>query len=153
MTSNPPINGDLRYALDLLLYSGSLADSNGSESILPEHVRTVHGETTPILTTEDISNLPDNEKLVLLAVIRSLKTKRSSYTSLKEIRSATGLICEELKVKPIDDIDENLQDLSDRYIIDIKSLTKIGISGASLENLDTYLNTLLEKIRRELNEL
>ena len=77
ITSHAPINGDLRYALDLLLYAGNLADNQGSGRIIPEHVRKVHGVIYPELTTEEILNLPNEEKLVLLGIVRTLQLKRS----------------------------------------------------------------------------
>ena len=59
VTARPPINGDLRVALDLLLYSGMLAERDGYERVLPEYVRRVLGETHPSITTEDILYLSD----------------------------------------------------------------------------------------------
>lgn len=148
VTSRPPINGDLRYALDLLIFSGNLADTQGSSLILPEHVRMVHSKTYHNITTEDILSLSNEGKLVLVGIVRALKRKRSPYASLNEIRSMIGVVCEEFEFKSIKDIERNIQDLIDRNIVDLKSLMQIGISGATLENLDDYLNNLLDKIRR-----
>ena len=147
LTSSPSINGDLRYALDLLLYSGQLAENQGSDSILPEHVRRVHGETYHAITTEDILSLPVQEKLVLMGVVRALKSKKLPYASLREIRSMVGLVCEEYHFKVLDEVEEYVQDLCDRNIIDIKSLTQIGISGVPVEDLNKFLNNLIERIR------
>ena len=151
VTSSPPINGDMRYALDLLLYSGTLAETQGRESILPEHVRMVHGETYHAITNEDILSLSDEEKLVLMAVVRALNSKRLPYASLREIRSMVGVVCEEYKLKATDDVDESIQDLSDRNIIDLKSLTQIGISGVPVEDLGKFLNNLIKRIRSGIN--
>ncbi|UCH01754.1 MAG: AAA family ATPase, partial [Candidatus Bathyarchaeota archaeon] len=148
VTSRPPINGDLRYALDLLIFSGNLAEIQGSSLILPEHVRMVHSKTYHNITTEDILSLSNKGKLILVGIVRALKRKRSPYASLNEIRSMVGVVCEEFEFKPIKNIEENIQDLIDRNIVDLKSLIQIGISGVTLENLDDYLNNLLEKIRR-----
>ncbi len=151
VTSSSRINGDLRYALDLLLYAGILADNQGSPRLLPEHVRKVISQTAPSLTTEDLLELSDKEKIVLLAVARSLRSKERPYASLREIRENVNVVCEELGVKPIGNVEEHLQDLVDRRIIDLKSLTQIGISGVPIEDLDRFLDALVKRIRAEVN--
>ena len=39
---SPVINGDIRYALDLLTYAGNLAENEGTEKILLDQVKKVH---------------------------------------------------------------------------------------------------------------
>ncbi|MFQ6077372.1 MAG: Cdc6/Cdc18 family protein [Candidatus Bathyarchaeia archaeon] len=90
ITANPKIKGDMRYALDILLYSGNLAENQGADQILPEHVRRVYGEIHHLITTEDILSLPDRDKIVLLGVVRALMSRRSSYASLREIKGMVG---------------------------------------------------------------
>ncbi|MEM2922494.1 MAG: AAA family ATPase [Candidatus Bathyarchaeia archaeon] len=148
VTSSPPANGDLRYALDLLLYAGNLAESQGSSVILPEHVRRVHSTTYPAITDEDLISLPDEEKLVLMSIARTLRQRRSPYASLREIRSMVGVVREELGLNIREDIEDYVQDLADRNIIEIRSLKQIGISGLALDDLDRFLNSLIERILR-----
>ena len=50
ITVAPPISGDVRYALDLLLYSGRLAENRGEDRVKVDHVRYVLGITSPIIT-------------------------------------------------------------------------------------------------------
>ena len=147
VTSSPPINGDLRYALDLLLYAGNLAESQGSDTILPEHVRKVHGVTSAAITDDDILSLPDEEKVVLMGVARALRRKKSPYVSLREIRAMVEVLREESKLIIKKDIDEYVQDLDDRKIVDIRSLTQIGISGLAVDDLDGFLNNLIKRIK------
>ncbi len=147
VTANPPVHGDIRYALDLLLYSGHLADHQGSKKILPEHVRKVHGETHHLITTEDIMDLPEKEKVVLLGVVRSLQGMGSPYVSLRDVRSFCGVVSEELGLRPIEDVEGYVQDLHDRGIVDIRSLTKIGISGVPTEDLFRFLDNIVERVR------
>ncbi len=152
ITVGYPANGDLRYALDLLSYSGNLAENQGSERILPDQVRRVHGETNPSITEEDILNLPRKEHLIaLLALTRSLKTTRRTYAAMKDIRLNYKVICEDMHVKPSEDLDDYLQDLHDRRIIEIRSLKEIGISGAPTENLELFLDNLLNRLELGLN--
>jgi len=145
LTAERPVNGDIRHALDLLLYSGNLADNRGSERIELDHVRRVHGETHHVITSEDLLNLPEVEMYVLMSVIRALKLKKMPYVTLKDIRASHQILCEERKMKPIHDVEECLQDLHDRGIIEVASLTKIGISGAPAEQLETFLDTIIRR--------
>jgi cell division control protein 6 len=152
ITSSPPVGGDARYALDLLLYAGNLADNLGMEEILPDHVRRVHGEICHAITSEDILSLPDKEKIVLLSVARILRNRRSPYISFKDIREDYGIILEEFQMKPIRDLEDCVQDLLDRGIIDFKSITRIGITGVPTENLIKYLDNLIERVKSGLSE-
>jgi len=152
ITAKYPVNGDVRYALDLLLYSGTLASNEGVEMVNFEHVRKVMNVTHPSIADEDILNLSEEGKIVLLAVVRALRGAKSPYVSLKNIRSTCGVVCEEYKLKPIEDIEEYVQDLADREIVDIKSLTSIGISGVPTEALERFLDGLIERIKFGLNK-
>lgn len=149
ITSSRKINGDLRYALDLLLYSGILADNQSTTKVQPEHVRKVVSQVSPSLTTEDVLGLSFAGKLVLLGVVRSL-TKNRPYVSLTEIRDNVDIICEEYALPPFTQLEETLQDLWDRQIIDFKSLLEIGISGAPIEDLHDFLNLLLTRLEAEV---
>jgi cell division control protein 6 len=149
ITASRKINGDLRYALDLLLYSGVLADNQNSNRVLPDHVRRVLSQISPSLTTEDVVGLSDEGKIVLLSVVRSLSGTHP-YTSLREIRENVGILCEEFGLEPINNVEENLQDLWDRQVIDVQSLMEIGISGAPVEDLDRFLDGLIERLEARI---
>jgi cell division control protein 6 len=149
ITANSPVNGDIRIALELLYYAGNMAENEGSKRILPDYVRKVYSETNPSITNEDIENLNEKSKLVLLALVRTLKTQKSAYTGLRDIRENYQIVCEELKVKASKKLEETVQDLIYRGIIEMRSLTEFGISGASLVDLEKFLSSLIEKFRRE----
>jgi cell division control protein 6 len=151
VTAAPPVNGDVRYALDLLLYAGNLADNQGSETVKLDYVRHVHGDFYHQITSQDIIDLPYNEKIVLLAVARTLRNKRSAYVSFEDIKDTCGLVSEELGVK-LKDVDYAVQDLGDRGIIDIRSLVRIGISDIPTEELIKYLDNLVERVKGGLDE-
>ncbi|MEM2922620.1 MAG: hypothetical protein QXF26_09940, partial [Candidatus Bathyarchaeia archaeon] len=152
VTANPPVNGDIRVGLELLYYSGNLAENLGSTRVLPDHVRKVCGEINPSITSEDIMSLNRYARLVLLALIRSLQAEKSAYVGLREIRKTYDAICEEFAIKPLEEFEELLQDLVYRGIVDMRSLTELGISGASLTDLEKFLNNLTQKLRQGLNE-
>jgi cell division control protein 6 len=149
LTSSRKINGDLRYALDVLLYSGVLADNQGATKVQPDHVRKVVSQISPSLTTEDVLGISSAGKLVLLGVVRSLTNNRP-YASLNEIRENVDIICEEYALPPFTQLEETIQDLWDRQIIDFKSLLEIGISGAPIGDLNEFLNPLLSRLEAEV---
>ena len=151
ITAAPPVNGDVRYALDLLLYAGNLADNQGFGTLKLDYVRRVHGEVYHEITSQDIMDLPDSEKITLLAVARALRNKRSTYVSFQDIQSESAFLSEELKVK-LENVDYAVQDLGDRGIIDVKSLVKIGISDIPTDELIRYLDNLMERVRSDINE-
>jgi len=150
ITANPPVNGDIRVGLDLLYYSGNLAENQGFNRVLPDHVRKVYGEINPSITSEDIMSLDRNGKLILLALVRSLRSRGSAYVGLREIRRSYKIVCEEFGLKPTEKFEESVQDLVYRGIVDMKSLTELGVSGASLIDLEHFLNSLAERLRKEI---
>jgi len=146
ITANPPINGDIRVGLELLYCSGVLAENTGSNKVLPEHVRRVYSEINPTITSEDIMSLDRDGKFILLALVRGLKTSKSAYISLRDLRKFYNIVCEEHNIKPVENFEEHVQDLIYRGIIDMKSLMEIGISGATLVDLERFLNNLLKQL-------
>ncbi|MFH0748635.1 MAG: AAA family ATPase [Candidatus Bathyarchaeota archaeon] len=151
VTAASPVDGDIRYALDLLLYAGNLADNQGSETLKLDYVRRVHGEVYREITSQDLMDLPDPEKVVLLAVARTLRNKKAAYVSFQDIQSEAAFVSEDLQIK-LENLDYAIQDLGDRGMIDIKSLVHIGISNIPTEDLIRYLDSLVDRIKGDLRE-
>jgi cell division control protein 6 len=143
-TTSPSVNGDIRFALDLLLYAGNLAESRGTGRVLVDHIRKVHGQIHPSITTPDIEELPKNQILTLLALIRALRTKKRQYVDLKEIRLYASEIAEEFKIKKLD-VEDHLDDLNAKNIIEIKSLKEIGMHVKSLNELEPMLQRQINR--------
>ncbi len=150
ITAIPAINGDIRYALDLLFYSGNLAESQGSSRINLEHIRKVHGQIKPTIMTEVIEELSKNQKYTLMAVIRALRVKKNQYVDLKEIRLQALEVIEEFKLRKLD-VEDYLDDLQIRNIIEMRSLKKIGIHGASLQELESMLKKRIKHNDKDNN--
>ncbi|MDQ3807810.1 MAG: AAA family ATPase [Thermoproteota archaeon] len=145
ITTSSEVNGDVRYALDLLLYAGNLAESDGSGRIKLDHVRKVHGQIHPSITTEEIEQLSKNHLVSLMALARALRSKKKPYVGLKEVRLYSSELADQLGIKKVD-IEDYLDDLSQRKMVDIKSLKAIGLHGTSLSELESVL---MRKIRGE----
>jgi archaeal cell division control protein 6 len=145
ITTSPEVNGDVRYALDLLLYAGNLAESQGAGRVTLDHVRKVHGQVHPSITSEDIEQLSRNHLLSMVALVRALKGKKKPYVELKDVRLYAAELAEQLKIKKID-VEDYLDDLRSRRLVDIKSLKEIGLHGASLAELEPVL---MSKVKSE----
>jgi cell division control protein 6 len=145
ITTSAEVNGDVRYALDLLLYAGNLAESQGTGRVTLDHVRKVHGQVHPSITSEDIEQLSRNHLLSMVALVRALKGKKKPYVELKDVRLYAAELAEQLEIKKID-VEDYLDDLRSRRLVDIKSLKEIGLHGASLAELEP---ALMSKIKGE----
>jgi archaeal cell division control protein 6 len=148
----PPSNGDVRYALDLLSYAGSYAETNGEAKVTPEHIRSLIEHLHPTVTEEDILDLPKiDHLLVLMGVVMALRGAKKAYCTLKEIREEVEIL-ERTKNKPglTNEIEDILQDLSDRGILEIRSLREVGINGVPLEKLNVFLNVLFRRLESGL---
>jgi cell division control protein 6 len=144
ITTSPTVNGDIRYSLDLLLYAGNLAESQGTGRVYLDQIRKVHGQIHPSITTEDMEELSKNQIFTLIALVRALRAKKKQYVELKEIRSYASELIEEFKLKKLD-IEDYLHDLQVRKIIEIRSLKEIGIQGASLQELEPILHKQIKR--------
>jgi cell division control protein 6 len=138
ITTSAEINSDVRYALDLLLYAGNLAESYGAGRVLLDHLRKVHGKIHPSITTEEIEQLSKNHLLSLMALVRALKSKKKAYVALKDVRLYASELADQLGMRRIE-IEDYLEDLRARKLVEIKSLKEIGLHGASLAELEPVL--------------
>ena len=78
MTIMPHNNSDIRFALDLLLYSGNLAESRAADRITLDQIREVYGRIRPSMTPEDFNDLSMNQTYTLLALVRTLRMKKET---------------------------------------------------------------------------
>jgi cell division control protein 6 len=144
---SPIVNGDIRYALDLLSYAGNLAESEGTGQILLEQIRKINRQIYNGITDEDIKELSNSEIIILLGMIRGLKIKNKDYVDLKEIRIQSLELAEKYKVRKID-VENILDDLAERKVIKIIALKKISLISSSIENLEKIL---ISKIDSKFN--
>jgi cell division control protein 6 len=87
--------GDARYAIELLWRSGKYADLRGADEVSPEDVRKAVESVYPKLREENVKALPLHEKLILLAISRTLSQSRLAYATMGEIEKAYNIVCEE----------------------------------------------------------
>jgi cell division control protein 6 len=138
ITISAAVKGDIRYSLELLLYAGNLAESDSTGTVSLEHLLKVLSQIHPSLTLDQIRELPKNQLVTLLAVAAAMRMRDKNYVDIREIRSHAIAICEDLKVRKLE-IEDYLDDLRMKNIIEIKSLKEIGINSVSVEELQTVL--------------
>src|SRR5574339_128141 len=139
---SPEINGDIRYALDLLTYAGNIAENEGTKKILLDKVKRVHEQIYKGITDEDLKDLSKEQIVILLAIIRGLRIKKKDHVELKEIRMQVIDIAEENKIKKLD-VEEVLSELDTKKIIRIHSLKKIILLSASIDKLEKILEDIM----------
>ncbi len=87
--------GGIRYALELLLGAGTIADSEGSSNVKAEHIRRVHaGIPKGINGAIYPDELSLHKQLLLKAIMEALKTDGSPYITFDEAYSLYEAECE-----------------------------------------------------------
>ena len=138
ITVSSDVKGDIRYSLELLLYAGNLAESNNAGAVSLEHILKVHSQIHPSLTLDQIRELSKNQLVALLAVTIAMRVRDKNYVDLREIRSHAIAICEDLKIRKVE-VEDYLDDLRTKNIIEIRSLKEIGIHSVSVDELQDVL--------------
>ena len=143
ITVSPIVKGDIRYSLELLLYAGNLAESDNADVVSLEHILKVHSQIHPSFTLDQIRDLSKNQLVTLLAVAAAMRIRDKNYVDIRDIRSHAIALCEDLKIRKLE-VEDYLDDLRIRNIIEIKSLKEIGIHSVSVDELQTVLRRQLK---------
>jgi cell division control protein 6 len=138
ITISPDVKGDIRYSLELLLYAGNLAESEGTGAVSLAHIIKVHSQLHPSLSLEQIRELTKNQLITLLAITIAMRMRDRNYVDLREIRSHAIAICEDLKIRRIE-VEDYLDDLRIKNIIEFKSIKEIGIHSISIDEIQMIL--------------
>ena len=153
LTATPQVNGDVRYALDLLFSAALLAERDGCAKVGVEHIRKVHSEIKQAVTGDDILKLSGHAKLILLGLARFLRAGGAAYVSLSELNEGYRIVCEEYNIQPARNYERYLQELCDSEIVKMKSLTEFGVPNVSVEELSKALSSLAsQRIKVEQRE-
>ena len=143
-------HGDARYAIQLLLAAGLIADRDGYPMVIPEHVREAQEKTDPRLRDEDIVVLNEHQKLLLLALARSLADRKEAvFLPIEEVEEAYNVVCEEYSKQPVGRVMLHAlaSELKAAGIIVIDSDFRLGLDGVKAEVMERFLESLLGKGR------
>lgn len=144
----PPRNGDVRFALDLLFYSGVLAEEQGYNCITVDHVRSVYGRTVESISLSDFEELSLEEKLVLSSAARALSATAAPYVDLSDVENQMAAMVGELKVKIDLQVERTIKKLHDKGFLELSG-KRVGILIGPLSKLIAIMEDLiLREVRR-----
>lgn len=145
--------GDARYALELLWRAAKYAEIEGYKKVLLEHVRKAASDIHPFVRIEVLENLLLHEKILLLAIARTLKSKDTPYVSISDVEKTYRLICEEISERPRGHTKlwEYVQNLKNLGIIkaSVSSIkrrgrsTAIGLAEIPIETIEREISKLI----------
>jgi cell division control protein 6 len=140
--------GGVRYALEILLEAGILADYEGSRNVKASHVRAAHASipkgVNGALCPEELSL---QKQALLKAIYGALESYGSAYLPIDEACSLYRVVCEQLGVEPEEEgkVKAYIEDLSSEGYIMLKSNT-IAVEYPFEKILQT-LEKLLKKAK------
>ena len=95
-----PESGDARLGINLLYNAARRAESEGAPSIEPEHVREANQEVLRGRQRDALMGLPLHAKLILLGIIRALRSGNKSYVKMGDVEDHYKMVCEQFGVRP-----------------------------------------------------
>ncbi|MEM0462198.1 MAG: AAA family ATPase [Candidatus Caldarchaeum sp.] len=143
VVSKPPYFGDVRLALDLLLYAGNLAENDGRDFVKVDDVRYALAETISISRAAEYADLPEKPKAVLLSIAKVLQRGDEQTAELKEVREMFSIFCESHGLSA-SGFDKALSYLAERGYIE-KHGDKVGLVGVDARRLTTLLEQSLKR--------
>jgi len=143
----PPRSGDVRFALDMLLYSGALAEEQGFSYITVDHVRSVYGRTIDAIPLSDFEELSLEEKLVLLSLARALSTTTAPYVELDAVEEQLIVTLDEFSIKAKVQTDKAIKRLFERGFVEVSG-RRAGILMGPLSKLITLLEDMVSREAR-----
>ncbi|MDN5358558.1 MAG: archaeal cell division control protein 6 [Candidatus Diapherotrites archaeon] len=104
-------SGDARYALQLLLRAGDVADEESASVVTEEHVEKAKERVEEDIILEMIEALPEQEQILLLAVAKLTLTRKGQTTfgsddvvlTSGEVYEAYARLAKELGREPVSD--------------------------------------------------
>lgn len=150
-------SSNARVAVDLLLEVGNMAEKMRKSQVETSIVRKVLGQhpTLPGIDREMLKGVGKQQLLLLLGIIRTLKTKKEGFVTRKEISDYYHIACETYGEKP------RKKTQVYRYIRELKEkipLLNVTVSGEGRVGRSTQigisapLDKLEEKVERILED-
>ena len=94
-------NYNARYAIELLLKAGMIADKKREKIVTAEHIRLARFEVPPSFTYEDMKALTLHEKIVLYALSEILADGEKSFTTTGELERKYKEVAKYFDVSPV----------------------------------------------------
>lgn len=139
--------GGVRYALELLLEAGMIADYEGSETVKAEHVRrsntSIPKGACGALYPEDLSL---HAQLLLLAALETLESSGKAYITLDEATSSYIVLCEQAGLEP-EEIAAHIKMLSTEGYILLLEDKRIGVEYPVEKPIQSLRKIIEEKTK------
>lgn len=146
-TSRPPFNGDVRFALDLLLYAGNLAESRGFDAIKIDDVRHALAESASEISGAEIGNMPEKIKVALLSVAKTLLISDEPSEEINTVKKTYEILCEQRGL-PSSGFDDALKHLSLVGYVKVTRDGKVELLGVDAGRLVEFLESSLKRESR-----
>ncbi len=78
-------NFNARYAIELLLKAGMIAEKNGEDTVRPEHIRRARLEVPPSFTYDELESLTLQEKILVYSLAEILSEGNKSFATTGEL--------------------------------------------------------------------
>lgn len=149
--------GDARLAIDILYRAAHMAEQRGRQRIEPDDVRRSSKEVLFGISEEVLRGLPLHEKLLLLSIVRGLKSSGRPYVTFGEAEDIYRMLCEEFSQKPRvhSQLWTYLMDLRDKGVLETRHnrrgeglrgrTTLISIGSEPLDTLEAVLTSLVKQ--------
>ncbi len=141
--SRPPYIGDVRLALDLLLYAGNLAETNGRDVVRIDDVRHAVAETVAMSQAAEYAELPEKPRVVLLSVAKALLARDKAFAELREVKEMFTVFCETHGLSS-SGFDKALSYLVERGYVE-RVDGRIGLVGVDANRLAKLLEQTLRR--------
>ncbi len=92
-------HGDARKAIQLLMYSGNIAEEQHANKVTEEHVHLAKERKESDKTTEFIRTLPTQSKLVFAACISNVYQNPQTYTYTGEVYNSYKLMAQDIGIE------------------------------------------------------
>ena len=140
-TYNP---GDCRFALDIFLTSGLIADAEGTEGVSIEHIRKAASESFDGISSEDLMALDEHGMLTLIGAVQTLSFHKTPYVSIRDVWEYYQIACEGREIQPLSytQIRGRVKDLGFRGLVNYTPKRGVSIVGASVEDLSRVHQTI-----------
>ncbi|MFH1420577.1 MAG: orc1/cdc6 family replication initiation protein [Candidatus Aenigmatarchaeota archaeon] len=144
-------HGDARRALNLLRVAGEIAERNGSDTIMEEHVDNAEGKIDSDRIIESVRALPRQSQLVLMSVIKLCKENTRKEITTGDVFDKYRKICAEVGYKELTQrrVSDLVGELDMLGIITAVVVStgrygrsrkiSLAISGGILENVESVL--------------
>ncbi|MEM2687575.1 MAG: AAA family ATPase [Thermoproteota archaeon] len=141
--------GGVRYALELLLESGMIADYEGSEKVKAEHIRRANASipkgANGALYPEDLSI---HVQILLLAILEALKSTGKAYIEVEEAASAYAALSEQTGLEPEEeDVKAHIRALQREGYILLLEDSRIGVEYPTEKPIQALRKIIEEKAK------